>query len=166
MVSQHREEAKPRDPHPESTDTRIPERKSRINPDNYDGNRAGSDGSRVFYSAILPTVPTLQDISNHAEYSAWFDMLRSILKYHQLSSIIGDDTNRPHGYKDARRWDQDRLRAAIIIKGALSYKAFDRVRKTGWRDTDNPTETLKRIKETHGSVCNCGHSQGLTLLDI
>lgn len=145
-----------------------PERKfgSRLNPDNYDGNRAGPDGSRVFYSAILPTVPTLRDIANHAEYTAWFDMLRSILKYHQLAAVIAPDANRPHGYKDGRRWDQDRLRAAIIIKGALSFEVFERVRRNGWRDTENPTETIEKVKETHGAVCPCGHSQGMTLLDF
>lgn len=167
FVSQHYQ---PRVANPYIQNTRFtsPDRKHncRTNPDNYDGNRAGPDGSRVFYSAILPTVPTLMDIGNHAEYTAWFDMLRSVLKYHQLTSVIASDANRPHSYKDGRRWDQDRLRAAIIIKGALSFEVFERVRRNGWRDTDNPAETIEKIRTTHGAVCPCGHSQGMTLLDF
>lgn len=146
----------------------VPDRKatSRANPDNYDGNRAAADGSRVFYSAILPTVPTLLDIANHAEYTAWFDMLKSVLKYHQLTPVVADDANRPHGPTAAKRWDQDRLRAAIIIKGALSFDVFERVRQNGWRDTEDPTGTIKKVRETHGAVCPCGNSQGMTLLDF
>lgn len=106
-LPQHRYGARVHDSSPPSASYGPPERKfgSRINPDNYDGNRAGPDGSRVFYSAILPTVPTLRDIANHAEYIAWLDMLRSVLKYHQLAAVIAPDANRPHGYKDGRRWD-------------------------------------------------------------
>src|SRR5699024_9814521 len=132
---------------------------SRTNPDNYDGNRAAADGSRIFYSTILPTVPTLFDIVSHAEYTAWFDMLRSILKYHQLTPVVTADANRPHGHTAARRWDQDRLRAAIIIKGALSFDVFERVRKKGWRDTEDPTGAIEKVQETHGAVCPCGNSQ-------
>lgn len=146
----------------------VPDRKpvSRVNPDNYDGNRAAADGSRVFYSAILPTVPTLLDIANHAEYTAWFDMLKSVLKYHQLTPVVAADANRPHGPTAARRWDQDRLRAAIIIKGALSFDVFERVRQNGWKDTEDPTGTIEKVRETHGAACPCGNSQGMTLLDF
>ena len=147
----------------------VPDRKpvSRTNPDNYDGNRAAADGSRVFYSAILPTVPTLLDIANHAEYTAWFDMLKSVLKYHQLTPVVvAADANRPHGYTAARRWDQDRLRAAIIIKGALSFDVFEKVRQNGWRDTEDPTRTIEKVRDTHGAVCPCGNFQGITLLDF
>lgn len=146
----------------------VPDRKpiSRTNPDNYDGNRAAADGSRVFYSAILPTVPTLLDIANHAEYTAWFDMLKSVLKYHQLTPVVAADANRPHVPTAARRWDQDRLRAAIIIKGALSFDVFERVRQNGWRDTEDPTGTIEKVRETHAAVCPCGNSQGMTLLDF
>ena len=146
----------------------IPDRKpvSRTNPGNYDGNRAAADGSRVFYSAILPTVPTLQDIANHAEYTAWIDMLKSILKYHQLTPVVTSDANRPHGYTAARRWDQDRLRAAIIIKGALSLDVFEKVRQNGWTNTEDPTGTIEKVRETHGAVCPCGNSHGITLLDF
>ncbi|KAL2108881.1 hypothetical protein VUR80DRAFT_3228 [Thermomyces stellatus] len=168
FVSQHQYDTGVPNPFAQSTLVNPPDRRlnSRINPDNYDGNRAGLDGSRVFYSAILPTVPTLRDIGNHAEYTAWFDMLRSILKYHQLTTVITRDANRPHGYREGRRWDQDRLRAAIIIKGALSFEVFERVKRNGWKDTEDPAETVEKIRETHGAVCPCGHSQGMTLLDL
>jgi hypothetical protein len=133
---------------------------------NYDGNRAAYDGSRVFYAAILPPVPMIEDIGNHAEYVAWLDKLQSTLRYHQLHYVVAERANRPHQAVPARRWDQDRLRAALIIKGAMGYRAFEAVSKHGWEDTEDPTGTLAKIKVAHRAMCSCSLPQTVTLLDF
>ncbi|SPN99728.1 uncharacterized protein DNG_02579 [Cephalotrichum gorgonifer] len=133
---------------------------------NYDGNRTALDGSRVFYAAIIPPIPVLSDISNHAEYVAWLDKLKSTLKYHQLDGIIAKDANRPSNHVAAKRWDQDKLRAAIIIKGGLGFEAFEHVMAFGWEDREDPTGTIDAIKNTHDSMCSCSLANSMTLLDF